>query len=53
MLGSFAVAMATVRNTEKRFGPAPRAVLLVTLIGGAVSNLANAVITLGFFKILL
>jgi ESS family glutamate:Na+ symporter len=53
MLGSFAVAMATVRNTEQRFGPAPRAALLVTLIGGAVSNFANAIITLVFFKWLL
>jgi len=53
LLGSFAVAMATVRNTESRFGPLPRAVLLVTLVGGAVSNVLNAFIILGFFKLLL
>ena len=53
LLGSFAVAMATVRNTESRFGPIPRAVLLVTLIGGAVSNVLNAFIILAFFKLLL
>lgn len=52
LLGSFAVAMATVRNTESRYGPIHRAVLLVTLIGGAVSNVLNAFIILGFFKVL-
>jgi ESS family glutamate:Na+ symporter len=52
LLGSFAVAMATVQNTESRYGPIHRAVLLVTLIGGAVGNVLNALVTLAFFKLL-
>jgi hypothetical protein len=32
----------------RTFGPAPQAVLLTTLVGGAVSNLANAFVTMGF-----
>ena len=49
-LNSFAVPMATVKQVERTFRPAPQAVLLTTLVGGAVSNLANAVVTLGFYQ---
>ena len=49
-LSSFAVAMATVKQVERHYGPAPRAVLLTTLVGGAVSNLANALVTLAFYQ---
>jgi glutamate:Na+ symporter, ESS family len=52
LLGSFAVAMATVRNTELRFGPLPRAVLLVTLVGGVLSNVLNSLIVLVFFTLM-
>ena len=48
-LSSFAVAMATVKQVERNFGPAPTAVLLTTLVGGAVSNVANALVIMGFF----
>jgi ESS family glutamate:Na+ symporter len=49
-LSSFAVAMATLKQVETNFGPAPQSRLLTTLVGGAVSNLANALIVLAFFK---
>ena len=52
-LSSFAVAMATVKQIERTFGSAPQAVMLTTLVGGAVSNLANAVVTMGFYQWLL
>lgn len=49
-LSSFAVAMATVKQVEKNFGPAPQAVLLTTLVGGAVSNIANALVVMAFYQ---
>jgi glutamate:Na+ symporter, ESS family len=49
-LSSFAVAMATVKQVERNFGPAPQAELLTTLVGGAVSNLANALVILAFYQ---
>jgi ESS family glutamate:Na+ symporter len=49
-LSSFAVAMATVKQVERNLGPAPRAVLLTTLVGGAVSNVANALVILAFYQ---
>jgi ESS family glutamate:Na+ symporter len=52
-LSSFAVAMATVKQVERNFGPAPQAVMLTTLVGGAVSNVANAIVTMAFFQWLL
>ena len=52
LLGSFAVAMATVRNTELHFGPLPRTVLLVTLVGGVLSNVLNSLIVLAFFMLM-
>jgi ESS family glutamate:Na+ symporter len=48
-LSSFAVAMATVKQVERHYGPAPQAMLLTTLVGGAVSNLANALVILAFY----
>ncbi len=47
-LSSFAVA--TVKQIERNFGPAPRAILLTTLVGGAVSNLANPLVILVFYQ---
>jgi ESS family glutamate:Na+ symporter len=49
-LSSFAVAMATVKQVERNFGPTPQAELLTTLVGGAVSNLANALVILAFYQ---
>ena len=49
-LSSFAVAMATVKQVERNFGPAPKAALLTTLVGGAVSNLANALVVMAFYQ---
>jgi len=49
-LSSFAVAMATVKQVERNFGPAPQAVMLTTLVGGAVSNLANALVVMAFYQ---
>jgi ESS family glutamate:Na+ symporter len=49
-LSSFAVAMATVKQVERNYGPAPKSFLLTTLVGGAVSNVANALVTLGFYQ---
>ena len=49
-LSSFAVAMATVKQVERNFGPAPQAVMLTTLVGGAVSNLVNALVAMAFYQ---
>jgi ESS family glutamate:Na+ symporter len=49
-LSSFAVAMATVKQVERNYGPAPQSVLLTTLVGGAVASLANALIIMGFYQ---
>jgi len=49
-LSSFAVAMATVKQVERHYGPAPQALLLTTLVGGAVSNLANALVVMLFYQ---
>jgi glutamate:Na+ symporter, ESS family len=49
-LSSFAVAMATVKQVERNYGPAPQSVLLTTLVGGAVSSLANALIIMAFYQ---
>lgn len=49
-LSSFAVAMATVKQVERNFGPAPKSFLLTTLVGGAVSNVANALVIMGFYQ---
>ena len=49
-LSSFAVAMATVKQVERNYGPAPQSELLTTLVGGAVSNLTNALIIMAFYQ---
>lgn len=51
-LSSFAVAMATVKQVQRNYGPAPRSFLLTTLVGGAVSNVANALVIMGFYQAL-
>jgi ESS family glutamate:Na+ symporter len=49
-LSSFAVAMATVKQVESNYGPAPQSVLLTTLVGGAVASLTNALIIMAFYQ---
>lgn len=49
-LSSFAVAAATIKQVERNYGPAPKAALLTTLVGGAVTNVGNALVTLAFFE---
>ncbi len=49
-LSSFAVAMATVKQVERNYGPAPQSVLLTTLVGGAVASLTNALIIMAFYQ---
>jgi ESS family glutamate:Na+ symporter len=49
-LSSFAVAMATVKQIERNYGPAPQSFLLTTLVGGAVSNVANALVIMAFYQ---
>jgi len=35
---------------ERNYGPAPRSFLLTTLVGGAVSNVVNALIIMAFYQ---
>ena len=34
----------------RNYGPAPKSFLLTTLVGGAVSNVANALVIMGFYQ---
>ena len=43
-LSSMPVAMASMEKVTDRFGPAPRAFLIITLAGSFFVDLANAVI---------
>jgi len=47
-LSSMPVAMATMEQVTSRFGPAPRAVLLITLAGSFFVDLANAFMVKAF-----
>jgi ESS family glutamate:Na+ symporter len=47
-LSSMPVALATMDQVTSRFGPAPRAFLLITLSGSFFVDLANALIVKGF-----
>ena len=55
-LSSLTVAVATVQSVTKNYGPAPRALLLTSLVGAALIDLANNLIILflselSFFQI--
>jgi glutamate:Na+ symporter, ESS family len=50
-VSSMPVAMATMDEIVKRFGPAPKAFLLVTLAGAFFVDLANAIVTKVFLSI--
>ena len=45
------VAMATMEQVTSRFGPAPRAFLLITLAGSFFVDLANALIVKAFLAL--
>lgn len=47
-LSSMPVAMATMDEIVRRYGPAPKAFLLVTLAGSFFVDLANALVAKGF-----
>lgn len=51
-ISSMPIAMATMEQLSKRFGPAPRAILLITLAGSFFVDLANAIIVKGFASLL-
>ena len=50
-LSSMPVAMATMEQVTSRFGPAPRAFLLITLAGSFFVDLANAMIVKAFLAL--
>ena len=50
-LSSMPVAMATMEQVTSRFGPAPRAFLLITLAGSFFVDLANALIVKAFLAL--
>ncbi len=49
-VSSMPVAMATMDEIVKRFGPAPKAFLLVTLAGAFFVDLANGIVTKAFLS---
>lgn len=50
-LSSMPMAMATMEQLAARFGPSPRAILLVTLCGSVFVDLANALIIKAFLAL--
>ena len=50
-LSSMSVAMATMDSVALRYGPSPKAFLLVTLAGSFFVDLANAIIVKGFLAL--
>jgi ESS family glutamate:Na+ symporter len=50
-LSSMPVAMATMDEVAKRYGPAPKAFLLITLAGSFFVDLANAIVAKGFLAL--
>jgi glutamate:Na+ symporter, ESS family len=50
-LGATSNAVATMRQLARRFGPAPRAFLIVTVVGGFLIDLTNALILAGFLNV--
>lgn len=51
-VSSMPVAMATMDQVTKRYGPSPRAILLITLAGSFFVDLANAFLVKGFVSLL-
>jgi ESS family glutamate:Na+ symporter len=50
-VASMPVAMATMDEIVRRYGPAPKAFLLITLAGSFFVDLANAFVAKGFFML--
>ncbi len=50
-LASMPVAMGTMDEVAKRYGPSPKAFLLITLAGSFFVDLANAIIAKGFLSL--
>jgi len=50
-LGSFAVATATLNQIQENYRPVPNAKALVTLVGGGIVNLMNALLILTFLRL--
>lgn len=50
-LSSMPVAMATMEQLASRYGPSPKAFLLITLCGSIFVDLANAIIIKGFLAL--
>jgi ESS family glutamate:Na+ symporter len=51
-ISSMPIAMATMEQVTKRYGPAPQAILIITLAGSFFVDLANAVIVKLFMSLL-
>ena len=52
-LGATPVGMANMESVTKRFGPSPRALLVLPLIGAGVLDMVNALIISTFVRLLL
>lgn len=52
MLGTTANAMANMRSLVERYGPAPRAFLVVPMVGAFFIDFTNAIIVTGFVNVL-
>jgi ESS family glutamate:Na+ symporter len=50
-LSSMPVAMATMDEVGRRYGPSPKAFLLITLAGSFFVDLANAFVAKGFLAL--
>lgn len=50
-ISSMPVAMATMDEIARRYGPSPKAFLLITLAGSFFVDLANAIVAKGFFML--
>lgn len=50
-ISSMPVAMATMDEVARRYGPSPKAFLLITLAGSFFVDLANAFVAKGFFML--
>lgn len=50
-ISSMPVAMATMDEVARRYGPAPKAFLLITLAGSFFVDLANALVTKAFLSL--
>ena len=52
MLGTTANAMANMRSLAERYGQAPRAFLVVPMVGAFFIDFTNAIIVTGFVNVL-